>query len=124
MTLLLDSHTLLWWLAGDRLSDEALAAIADPGVDALVSAASIWELEIEAALGKLRVDADLVAEVEAAGFDWLPIQAQHAREAARLPARHRDPFDRMLIAQARLGGHTIVTRDAVFAEYGVPVLAA
>ena len=106
MNVLLDSHCVLSWLADLPLADEARVAITDPASDVFVSAASIWELEVKAASGRLTIDGDLAAEVEAAGFTWLPITQRHARAAARLPLHHRDPFDRMLIAQAQLEGHT------------------
>jgi PIN domain nuclease of toxin-antitoxin system len=95
-----------------------------PANDVFTRAASISELEIEAALGRLTVDGVLPAEVESAGFTWLPITERHARAAARLPLHHRDPFDRMLIAQARLEGHTIITRDDVFRRYDVDLIRA
>ncbi len=124
MKLLLDSHAYLWWLADDgRLSKAAREAVADPGNAVLVSAATIWELEIKRALGRLDAgDADLVAEIEANRFGELPVHAPHAAEAAGLPPHHVDPFDRMLIAQSRLEGLVCVTRDAVFEAYGVPTL--
>ena len=124
MNVLLDSHCVLWWLADLPLTEEARAAITDPASEVFVSAASIWELEIKSALGRLTIDGDLSAEVEAAGFAWLPITQRHARAAARLPLHHRDPFDRMLIAQARLEGHAIVTRDHSFQRYAVELIRA
>ncbi len=124
MNLLVDSHCLLWWLADMPMSLVAREAIAEPANTVYVSAASIWELEIKAALGKLHLDADLVAEVEHQGFTWLPITAAHGRAAARLPVHHRDPFDRMLIAQSGIEGCTLVSRDAVFAMYSVTVIVA
>ena len=124
MNLLLDSHCLLWWLADRPLREEASAAIGEPANSVYVSAASTWELEIQAALDKLTIDGDLLVETEAAGLSWLPITPQHARAATRLPLQHRDPFDRILIAQALREGLTIVTRDPVFTEYAVPVLMA
>ncbi len=106
------------------MSSPAKQVIADPGNDVFVSSATIWELEIKAALGKLVVDGDLVADVEASGFDWLPITAIHAQAAARLPRHHRDPFDRMLIAQALIEGCTLVSRDSGFSEYSVSLVVA
>lgn len=124
MNVLLDSHCLLWWLADLPLSGLATAAVGDPLNDVFVSPATIWELEIKAALGKLTIDGDLVSAVEASGFAWLPISAEHARAAARLPQHHRDPFDRMLIAQALIEGCTVVSRDAVFQQYSVSLIDA
>jgi PIN domain nuclease of toxin-antitoxin system len=122
MSVLLDTHTLLWWLSGEDMTEAAIQAIGRTEEVAWVSAVSVWEAEIKAAIGKLRLDADLVAEVAAEGFEPLSITAAHARHAGRLPPTHRDPFDRMLIAQAQLEGLTIVTRDAVFDDYDVTVL--
>ena len=124
MNVLLDSHCILWWLADLPLTEEARAAITDPANEVFVSAASIWELESKSALGRLTIDGDLSAEVEAAGFTWLPITPRHARAAARLPLHHRDPFDRMLIAQARSEGQAIVTRDRSFERYAVELIRA
>jgi PIN domain nuclease of toxin-antitoxin system len=122
--LLLDSHTFLWWLAEDpKLSAEARKAIGDPSSVVHVSAASVWELSIKAALGKLDLDgADLVEEIDENDFVEFPVTARHALAAATLPRHHDDPFDRMLIAQAQLEGLTVVTRDSAFRAYGVAIL--
>jgi len=119
--LLLDSHAYLWWLEDDsRLSAEAGRTIADPTNVVFVSAATIWELEIKRALGRLEVeDSDLVAEIAANEFGELPVRAAHAAAAARLPAHHSDPFDRMLIAQAHSEGLVCVTTNPLFEQYGV-----
>jgi PIN domain nuclease of toxin-antitoxin system len=112
-------------LRGDRrLGPDARAAIRDPENDVAVSAASIWELEIKIALGKLESDAELLEEVRRVGYRVLPIAAEHAVAAARLPLHHRDPFDRLLIAQAQLEGLTVVTVDPRFGRYAVRTLAA
>ena len=124
MKVLIDSHCLLWWLADQPMSTAASTAIADPDNTVFVSAASIWELEIKAALGKLTIDADIVVEVEQAGFEWLPVTAAHARVAAHLPPNHRDPFDRMLIGQAQAEGCTLISRDAIFSDYSVALIGA
>lgn len=123
MSLLLDTPALLWWLAGQALSDEASARIADGSTLVAVSAASIWEVAIKAALGKVRLDGSLAEQVRLNGFEPLPISLDHAEAAGALPLHHRDPFDRMLVAQAQHEQLTIVTRDPVFADYGVAVLA-
>jgi PIN domain nuclease of toxin-antitoxin system len=122
--LLLDSHAFFWWLADDpKLSAKARQAIADPASVVHVSAATVWELSIKAALGKLDLDgADLVRELEANDFVELPITALHSQGAANLPHHHNDPFDRILIAQARIEGLTIVTRDPAFHAYEVALL--
>jgi PIN domain nuclease of toxin-antitoxin system len=123
--LLLDAHALLWTLDDvAELDPGATAAIEDTHNDVVVSTASIWELEIKRASGRLRFDADLVVEAERAGFSVITIGAADATSAARLPAHHRDPFDRMLVAQARRLGATIVSRDRAFDAYGIDRLAA
>lgn len=124
MRLLLDSHAYLWWLAdAPELSTRARAAIADPTNLVVVSAATLWEIEIKRALGRLEAgDADLVAEIEANRFAEMAVSAKHAVVAARLPRHHDDPFDRMLIAQCQVEGLVCVTRDPAFAAYGVPCL--
>ena len=125
MILLLDAHAVLWWLADDpTLSRSARAAIRDPMNDVLVSAGSIWEIEIKRALGKLVAPPGLLSAIEAADFDTLPISAADAERAGRLPAHHRDPFDRMLVAQASRLDAFIVSRDDQFAPYEVNVLVA
>lgn len=86
-----------------------------------VSAASIWELEIKRAAGRLRAPDDLVERADSAGFERLLITIEHAQDAARLPRHHRDPFDRMLVAQALAEGLTLATADAALAQYGVPI---
>jgi PIN domain nuclease of toxin-antitoxin system len=123
--LLLDAHALLWWLADDpMLARGARAAIRDPSNDVLVSAASVWEIEIKRALGKLSAPDGIVAAIEAAGFDALAITADDATTAGRLPPHHRDPFDRMLVAQAGRLDALIVSRDRSFESYEVEVLPA
>jgi PIN domain nuclease of toxin-antitoxin system len=123
MSLLLDTHVLLWWLAGDPIEPAAAERISDPAVLVAVSAASIWEMAIKAGLGKLRVEGSLVDHVAAGGFEQLAISLAHAEKAGTLPLHHRDPFDRMLVAQAQLEHLTLVTRDPVFGDYEVKILA-
>jgi PIN domain nuclease of toxin-antitoxin system len=123
--LLLDAHALLWWLADDpTLEAAARAAIASPANDVLVSAATVWEIEIKRALGKLEAPDGLVDAVEASAFQALPISLADAERAGRLPSHHRDPFDRMLVAQAIRLDAVIVSRDDSFAPYGLEVLPA
>jgi PIN domain nuclease of toxin-antitoxin system len=125
MILLLDTHALLWWAdASATLAETARRAIADPANDVLVSAASIWELSIKQDLGKLRFEVDLETEIERAGFSGLPVTVADAVAAGRLPRHHRDPFDRMVIAQATRLDAIVVTRDRAFASYDVKVLTA
>jgi PIN domain nuclease of toxin-antitoxin system len=123
--LLLDAHAVLWWLADDpTLSRQARSAIADPGNDVLVSAATVWEIQIKRTIGKLRAPGGIVSAVESVGFVGLPITLGDAEDAGLLPPHHRDPFDRMLVAQAHRLDAVIATRDSVFAAYGVETLTA
>lgn len=125
MILLLDAHAVLWWLADDPTLDVAArGAIRDPANDVLVSAASAWEIEIKRALGKLEAPDAVVAAIETAGFGAIPITPSDAERAGQLPPHHRDPFDRMLVAQATRLQAVIVSRDPSFAPYGVDVLPA
>jgi PIN domain nuclease of toxin-antitoxin system len=119
VSLLLDTHVLLWWLQGAGLSESVIETIADPGTLVVVSAASIWEASIKQALGKLEVPESLAAAVVDEGFQPLPITFEHAERAGALPDHHRDPFDRMLVAQALTEGLAVVTHDPVFEPYGV-----
>ena len=111
--LLLDTHALLWWLADEQLDDAVKVRIATAEV-VLASAVSVWEVGMKAALGKLRVDLPLAPVLRRASIPVLAIDAGHADAAAALPSHHRDPFDRMLAAQAMLEGLTLVTRDPAF----------
>ena len=125
MRLLLDAHALLWWLADDpELQQGARVLIADPGNDVFVSAATIWEVAIKRALGKLEAPAGLASMIAEAGFLEAPVTAAHAEAAGSLEPHHRDPFDRMLVAQAQALEATVVTRDPVFARYGLPTVGA
>ncbi len=135
MDLLLDTHALLWFLAGDpKLSTSARAAITDLSNDARVSVASLWEVAIKFSIGKLLLTGGVSRLLEQAfiesGFERLPIEPEHLVEVAALPfkqkpggADHRDPFDRLLIAQARADRRTLVTNETWWqAAYGVDVL--
>jgi PIN domain nuclease of toxin-antitoxin system len=122
--LLLDTHVLLWWLADEHLSAPARLAIADPANTAVISAVSAWEISVKKALGKLAAPDDLEQQIQSGGFVPLPITIGHGVAAGELERHHDDPFDRMLIAQARAEGLTIVTRDKRFSDYGVSLLAA
>ena len=124
MRLLLDTHTLLLWLSDSRLESTARDHIADPTNPVFVSAATAWEITVKQALGKLTTPDDLASVVASGGFEALPISFDHAVTAGRLPPHHRDPFDRILIAQAKHEGLTIVTRDSAFAAYDVATVAA
>ena len=124
MRLLLDTHAYLWWLSGSaRLGKRARAAIADPETPVFVSAASIWEAAVKSRLGRLELDgADLVAQIAENDFLELQISAAHAQMAGGLPVHHRDPFDRMLVAQAQAEELRVVSRDPVFGLYDVPTV--
>lgn len=125
MRLLLDTHVLLWWLQdGSRLTAGAREAISDSASLVHVSAASVWEAAIKVSVGKLRVVGDLAEAIPASGFIELPIAARHAWQAAALPRLHDDPFDRILVAQAKLEELTIVTHDRALRRYDVAVLPA
>ena len=124
MSLLLDTHVVLWWLEGTRLADAVIDRIADPGELVVVSAASIWEASIKAALGQLDMPEALGDAVLEEGFEPLPVTFAHAEDAGQLPPHHRDPFDRMLVAQALAENLTIVTHDPAFGPYGVNLLQA
>lgn len=124
MRLLLDTHALLWWLDGDRrLSMKARRAIANQSNTILVSAASAWEITTKARLGKLAGAADVAADVAACvdsqGFLALDITLLHAQRAGRLPGEHRDPFDRMLIAQSQMEDVALVSDDEIFDTFDV-----
>ena len=123
MRLLLDTRVLLWWLADDPLlPPQAAAAIADGETSVAVSAASVWEIAIKKAIGRLEAPDDLLDALAANDFDPLSISHAHALAAGALPAHHDDPFDRMLIAQAQAEGFTLVTADERFPRYDVALL--
>lgn len=123
MNFLLDTHVVLWWLADDlALTPAARTAISAADTAVFVSAVTAWEISIKQALGKLNAPDDLEAALLANRFQPLPITVAHALTAGRLPRHHDDPFDRMLIAQAQHAHLTVVTHDATFRLYEVPVL--
>ena len=116
--ILLDTHLLLWAVAEPRKLPPAARSRID-AAEIYVSAASIWEVSIKAALGKLSADpAELLAEIEPAGFHLLPVTGEHAAAVGRLPAVHADPFDRMLVAQAKTEPLLLLTNDSILAGYG------
>lgn len=122
MRLLLDTHVAIWWLAGDRrLSALARRAI-DDADDAFLSAVSLWEIFVKEDSGRLELPLGFVDALRD-DFVELPLTFEHALEGRALPPLHRDPFDRMLVAQALAERLTIVTSDATIPRYGVPVLA-
>ncbi len=124
MRLLLDTHAFIWWLAGDpALPASAQAAIIDAGNAVFVSAASTWEIATKHRIGKLPGVAAIAADLDQAiadqGFLGLPISPRHGQAAGSLPGPHRDPFDRMLIAQAMLEDLVLVSNEQAFDAYGV-----
>jgi PIN domain nuclease of toxin-antitoxin system len=122
--ILLDTHIFVWWLANDRkLPKAADALILDPDNEIHVSAASIWEIAIKQALGQIQVDPSLlVASIPDSGFCELPVTARHAIETGTLPPHHRDPFDRLLVAQSRAEPMYLLSHDRQLAVYGDTVL--
>lgn len=120
--LLLDTHALLWWVANHPgLSAEAARAIDEPTNEVFVSAASAWEVTTKARLGKLNAGPlaqDFAGEVRRQGFVPLPITLDHGQRAGSLPGHHRDPFDRMLIAQAQAQNLVLVSNETLFDAYG------
>ena len=124
MNLLLDTHALLWWLDDSpELSDRARGAVADPDNTVFLSAVVVWEIRIKEALGKLGLPGGFREALAAQAFTPLAITVDHVHALADLPLLHRDPFDRMLVAQAKVEGFAIVPRDSVIPRYDVPVLA-
>lgn len=122
MTLLLDTHVVLWWrLDSPRLKRHARDAIATADL-VWVSAVSGWEVAIKQGLGKLQLRDSFASMVEASRFGELPVTLRHAEQLAELPAHHTDPFDRMLIAQAQSEGATLVTHDRRFKAYEIPIM--
>ena len=123
MNLFLDTHIVLWWLDDSPyLSDAERNAIADPGNLIVVSAVVIWEIRIKQALGKLEIPSSFYSVIKEQGFELLPVSANHAYAAGGLPMHHRDPFDRMIIAQAELEKLCVITRDKIFKKYDISIL--
>ncbi|HUP53406.1 MAG TPA: type II toxin-antitoxin system VapC family toxin [Longimicrobiales bacterium] len=123
MRLLLDTHVLIWWDEGARLTAKATDAIRSAD-QVYVSAASGWEIAIKASLGRLSTDRRVVDAVVESGFEELAVRLVHAEGVQALPWHHRDPFDRLLVSQALADTLTVVTRDRIFDAYGVRVLRA
>jgi PIN domain nuclease of toxin-antitoxin system len=120
---LVDTHALLWAFGKpDALSSAARNAIADPANLIVVSSASLWECALKASIGKLDLPEDFFDSVPEAGYEVLPIRISHLNVYRTLPMHHRDPFDRMLVAQARAEALTLITRDPEIASYDVDIL--
>lgn len=123
MKLLLDTHAALWWLADDdQVGDDAARQLDDSSNRVLLSAAVAWEVAIKRSLGKLQAPAELTATLLGAGVQPLPITLEHASAVEALPWHHRDPFDRLLVAQAIVEGATIVSQDDRLRSYDVPII--
>jgi PIN domain nuclease of toxin-antitoxin system len=123
LRLLLDTHALLALLSSDySISPDARAALERPDTQLVVSVVSVWEIAIKRSIGKLQAPDDIIARIDEAGAETLAITARHAHAVGELPLHHGDPFDRLLIAQAKLEGCAIVTGDRAFAAYGVPIV--
>ena len=127
MRILLDTHAIVWWATGDRrMSRKARVTIADPDTEVFISIASAWEIQIKATLEKLTlnesVDALYRSLILDQGFRMIGIELSDIAHLSTLPPQHRDPFDRMLVAQALRGNFTLVTKDTVVSTYGAPTL--
>jgi PIN domain nuclease of toxin-antitoxin system len=124
MRILLDSHTLLWWMDDPtRLKPAARTAISDPSNLVFASAASIWELGLKVSKGKLRLPLTFHRLLQENGIASLPFAAEHAIASTMLPQMHGDPFDRALVAQCRLESMTLATRDTILGDYGIAILS-
>ena len=122
--LLLDSNAFLFWTVTPKVLSASVRGELATSPRLYLSVVSIWELEIKVARGRLSVPPELWDDLPQIGIEVLPIEKADALAAARLPSHHRDPFDRMIVAQALARGLTIVTRDAALMAYGAPILAA
>ncbi len=122
--LLIDTNVVVWLLLGDRASvtDKAQAALEDERNAISLSAVSVWEIAVKRSLGKLRIEDGWARALTRLGFDPLPITARHAEHVEHLPWHHRDPFDRLLISQASLESHALVSADPRLAAYGVDMV--
>ncbi len=123
MKLVLDTHAALWWLSGDeRVGADAARQLTDDTNQVLLSAAVVWELAIKRFLGKLQAPPDLAPTLLGAGAQPLPVTLDHAARVESLPWHHRDPFDRLLVAQALVEGAALVSRDEPLSRYGVSLI--
>lgn len=126
MRLLLDTHIVIWWFQNltDQLSTSSYLAISGPKNQVFVSAASVWEIAIKQAKGKLDAPEDIEPLMVRHRFESLPIVFSHARVVRSMPFHHDDPFDRILVAQAMVEGLTLITRDTRLKRYNIPVILA
>ena len=126
MRVLLDTQIVLWWMTDDKqLTQRAESTISNPDNEIYVSAASIWEIAIKASIGRMQGDIEaIVGAIHPSGFIELPITGQHAAQITKLPLHHRDPFDRILVAQSLSEPMRLLTRDHILRKYGELVLLA
>jgi PIN domain nuclease of toxin-antitoxin system len=124
LKVLLDTHLVLWGMEGahSRISKKGLAALGSEEFEPIVSAVTFWEVAIKRTLGKLDAPADLLPQIEGAGVELLPVMPRHADRIASLPLHHRDPFDRILVAQAMSEGLPLVSDEEVLSRYEVEVI--
>ena len=126
MRYLLDTHTLIWAIEGsDNLPKFTKNVIQDTSNICLVSLASIWEISIKYSLGRLKIITDLesyISIIKKSGFDVLPIKESHVLSVSKLPFHHKDPFDRLIIAQAHIENLTLISKDSKFKNYNIPIL--
>jgi PIN domain nuclease of toxin-antitoxin system len=126
MRLLLDTHILIWYLGGDQsLSRHLRQAIVNTNNDVFVSAASLWEISIKVSIGKLKVSrslTEILNQLAIQSIEFLPVKPGHILQVAVLPLHHRDPFDRMIIAQAQVEFLTVISNDGIFSNYGIKTL--
>jgi PIN domain nuclease of toxin-antitoxin system len=122
--LLLDTNVVVWLLLDDRdsVSDDAVQALMDERNTVALSSVSVWEIAIKRSLGKLRIEQGWARALARLDFEPLPVTSMHAQHVEHLPWHHRDPFDRLLVAQASLEGHALVSADVRIAAYGVDVV--
>ncbi len=125
MRILLDTHILIWWLSNDsRLSPSALSLLAEPTNTIFLSAASLWEIRIKQSIGRLRLPRSFDQALEQQGFEALSVNFSHTAALAMIPKLHKDPFDRMLLAQAISEKLQLLSADSALHAYGSPVLPA
>jgi PIN domain nuclease of toxin-antitoxin system len=123
LKLLLDTHAAIWWLSDDeRLGPDAIRQLTDDTNQVLLSAAVVWEVAIKRSLGKLQAPEDFAPTLLGAGVQALAVSLDHAAGVKRLPWHHRDPFDRMLVAQASIEGAAVLSRDEALRPYGVTLI--
>jgi PIN domain nuclease of toxin-antitoxin system len=125
MNIVLDTHICLWWLDDSpEMKAEVRRILSNENNIVIVSAVVIWEIRIKQAIGKLAIPPDFFEVLNSQGFEFIPITPNDAYAVSDLPLHHRDPFDRMLIAQSISGGFTILTHDIQFSKYDVPIILA